>query len=76
MLREKLSGAILSVGQGALGVVDGLEHFGQRIGVIVAFIFLELHGPGEAGELGGKDRLHSVTHVHALACDLFQRVGN
>ncbi len=51
-------------------LIDRLQHSGEGLGIVVALVFLELDGSGISGEFGRKDRLHAMSHVHALVCYL------
>ncbi len=42
----------------------------------MVLLFLQQHGDGGAGELGGEDGPHVVRHVDALAVELFGGVGH
>jgi mannitol-specific phosphotransferase system IIBC component len=56
-------------------LINRFQHPGEGLGVLVAFIFLELYGSRKSSELGGEDWLYMMRHIHFLARNLFDGIG-
>jgi hypothetical protein len=57
-------------------LIDRLQHSSQRLGVLVPFVLFQLNRSRNAREFRRENGLHAMSHVHPLADDLLNCVGN